>query len=62
MLGGAKGPQRDIVVVNAAPAVVVAGLAEGFEDGIAKAEAAIDDGAALAVLERAVAFSASAAG
>jgi len=61
VLAGDRGPQRDIVVVNAAPAIVVAGLAEGFADGIAKAEQAIDDGAALAVLERAVEFSASAA-
>jgi anthranilate phosphoribosyltransferase len=61
ILEGARGPQRDIVVVNAAPAVVVAGLADGFAEGIARAEAAIDSGAALSVLERAVEFGRQAA-
>ncbi len=59
VLEGATGPQRDVVVVNAAPAIVAAGLAEGFADGIALAVEAIDGGAAAAVLERAVAFSAA---
>ena len=57
VLEGARGPQRDIVVVNAAPAIVVAGLAEGFEDGIVRAGEAIDSGAAAAVLDAAVAYS-----
>ncbi len=60
ILGGAAGPQRDVVVVNAAPAIVAAGLAAGFAEGIARAEAAIDGGAAASVLDRAVEFSASA--
>ena len=60
VLAGTAGPHRDVVVVNEAPAIVVAGLADGFADGIARAEEALDSGAAAAVLERAVAFSASA--
>jgi anthranilate phosphoribosyltransferase len=59
ILAGEGGPQRDVVVVNAAPAIVVAGLATGFAEGIALAEQAIDSGAAAAVLDRAAEFSAS---
>ena len=58
VIEGAAGPHRDVVVINAAPAIVVAGLADGFEDGILLAQQAIDGGAAAAVLERAVEFSA----
>lgn len=58
VIEGAQGPYRDIVVINAAPAIVVAGLADGFEDGILLAQQAIDGGSAAAVLERAVSFSA----
>ncbi|MCP3975008.1 MAG: anthranilate phosphoribosyltransferase [bacterium] len=57
ILAGEKGPHRDIVVINAAPAIVVAGLADGFAEGIALAELAIDGGAAEAVLAQAVEFS-----
>jgi anthranilate phosphoribosyltransferase len=57
ILEGAAGPKRDITLVNAAPAIVVAGLAEGFVDAVALAEQSIDSGDALAVLEATVAFS-----
>lgn len=60
VLEGAAGAHRDIVVVNAAPAIVVAGLADGFAEGIALAQLAIDGGAAAAVLAQAVEFSAGA--
>jgi anthranilate phosphoribosyltransferase len=60
ILAGAAGPRRDVVVVNAAPAIVVAGLATGFAEGIILAEQAIDSGAAATVLERAVDFSSTA--
>ena len=60
VLAGDVGPPRDVVVVNAAPAIVVAGLAPGFAEGIALAEQSIDSGAAAAVLAGAVEFSASA--
>jgi len=58
VIEGDSGPNRDVVVINAAPAIVVAGLADGFEDGILLAQQAIDSGAAAAVLQRAVNFSA----
>jgi anthranilate phosphoribosyltransferase len=54
ILGGEKGPKRDIAVVNAAPAIVAAGLAPGFEEGVRQAAAALDSGSAAAVLDRVV--------
>jgi len=57
VLAGEPGPCRDIVVINAAPAIIVAGLADGFAEGIALAEQAIDGGDAIGVLERIVEFS-----
>jgi anthranilate phosphoribosyltransferase len=56
ILNGRPGPKRDIAVVNAAPAIVVAGLADGFVEAVALAGEAIDSGDALAVLDRALAF------
>jgi anthranilate phosphoribosyltransferase len=58
ILEGVGGPKRDIALVNAAPAIVVAGLAEGFVEAVDLAAQSIDSGDALAVLEGAVAFSA----
>lgn len=57
ILGGVRGPRRDIAMVNAAPAIVAAGLADGFTEAMALAIQAIDSGDALGVLERVVAFS-----
>ena len=54
VLGGERGPQRDVTLINAAAAIVAAGLAEGFADGIAHAEESIDSGAAAASLDAAV--------
>ncbi len=51
LLGGEAGPYRDIVILNAAAALVVAGRAADLAEGAAKAAAAIDSGAALAKLE-----------
>ncbi len=47
-----KGPRRDIVVLNAAAALIVAGLADSFEPALGQAEAAIDEGKALHCLEK----------
>jgi anthranilate phosphoribosyltransferase len=52
VLDGLRGPARDIVVLNAGAALVVAGRAESMREGIARAEAAIDSGAAGDTLDR----------
>jgi anthranilate phosphoribosyltransferase len=50
VLGGATGPRRDAVLANAAAALVVAGVAADWHDGIGRAAEAIDSGAAAAAL------------
>ncbi|MEA2000675.1 MAG: anthranilate phosphoribosyltransferase [Actinomycetota bacterium] len=57
ILEGVSGPKRDIALVNAAPAIVVAGLAEGFVEAMELAAQSIDSGDGLAVLEGAIRFS-----
>jgi anthranilate phosphoribosyltransferase len=52
LLGGAAGPPRDIVALNAAAAIYVAGLAEDLHEGMEKAARSIDTGAAMTCLER----------
>lgn len=54
ILAGRTGPKRDAAVINAAPAIVAAGLARGFLDAVDKANEAIDSGLAREVLDRAV--------
>lgn len=51
VLEGERGARRDIGVLNAAAALVVAGRATGLSEGAAMATAALDSGRALAVLE-----------
>ena len=46
VLAGERGPQRDIVLVNAAAALVAAGRAETFLEGMALGVVSIDSGAA----------------
>lgn len=46
VLGGEPGPVRDIVCLNAAAALVVAGLVDTVQDGLVRAQEAIDDGSA----------------
>jgi len=50
ILAGATGPKRDVVLLNAAYALVAAGVARDVEAGLEKSRAAIDDGLALAKL------------
>ncbi len=57
LTGQERGPRRDIVVLNAAAAIVVAGLADDFARAIPRAEASIDQGKALHCLERLVEIS-----
>jgi anthranilate phosphoribosyltransferase len=52
VLGGERGPRRDVVVLNAAAALIVAGRAASLREGAAQAEKAIDAGAAARMLER----------
>ncbi len=54
VLAGEHGPARDIVALNAGAALLIAGTASTIADGIARAERALDDGSAAAVLERLV--------
>jgi len=54
LAGKDRGPRRDIVVLNAAAAIVVAELADSFERAIPLAQASIDDGKALQCLEKLV--------
>jgi anthranilate phosphoribosyltransferase len=55
VLDGEEGPRRDLVLINAAAAIYVGGLASDLGDGVAKAKAAIDSGAAGNVLDGLVA-------
>jgi len=54
LLDGTKGPVRDIVVFNAGCALHIAGLAADIGEGIERAAASIDSGAAAGVLAAAV--------
>jgi len=56
ILEGSPGPKRDVALVNAAPAIVAAGLADGFTDAMALAAHAVDSGGAAATLERSLAM------
>jgi len=50
--GKDRGPRRDIVLLNAAGVLLVAGVEEDLEAGMERAAALIDSGASLAALER----------
>lgn len=52
VLNGERGPKRDIVLLNAAAALVVADRATDLREGIALAAESIDSGAALNALEK----------
>jgi len=52
MLDGAKGPIRDIVLLNTAAALIVAGQVENLKDGVAEGAKTIDSGAARATLDK----------
>jgi anthranilate phosphoribosyltransferase len=56
ILAGKKGPRRDIAVLNAAAALLVAGKAGDLEEGISLAGESIDSGAAMRVLDSLVEF------
>jgi len=51
------GPRRDVVVFNAAAAIMLSGKAPGFADGVALAQQSIGSGSAAEVLEKLVEIS-----
>jgi len=58
ILGGAeRGPCRDMVVLNAAAAIVVGGFADDFAGGISMAADSIDEGRAMTSLEKLIEIS-----
>ena len=57
LLDGERGPYRDIAILNAAAALIVAGRTTDLADGARRAARSIDDGAAAHALSRLVAIS-----
>lgn len=51
ILGGEKGPHRDVVLLNAAAALLAGGAVENLREGVALAASSIDSGRAMAKLE-----------
>lgn len=56
ILRGRKGPKRDIVCLNAAPAFVAAGKAKTLQEGFQLANKVIDSGVPMEKLNRLIAF------
>jgi anthranilate phosphoribosyltransferase len=54
VLGGAPGPRREVVLLNAAAGLVVGGAAEDLAGGLELAARAVDSGAAAALLDQMV--------
>ena len=50
--GKEKGPRKDIVILNAAAAIIAGNLADDFKSAIGLAEASVSDGEASACLEK----------
>jgi anthranilate phosphoribosyltransferase len=55
--GKETGPRKDIVILNAAAAIIAGNLADDFGSAIARAEASVRDGKALACLEKLIEIS-----
>jgi anthranilate phosphoribosyltransferase len=62
LLGGAQGPLRDVVLLNSAASLIVAGRAASLRQGAELAAQSIDSGAAREVLEKLVAMTNGRAG
>ncbi len=60
LLGGKTGAFRDIVLFNAAAALIVGGKAASLGDGVERAAKSIDSGAARAALDRLISITAKA--
>jgi len=50
--GKESGPRKDIVILNAAAAIIVSGLADDFESAIEMAKTSVNNGKALGCLEK----------
>ncbi|MFO0773644.1 MAG: anthranilate phosphoribosyltransferase [Nitrospiraceae bacterium] len=61
ILQGRKGPKRDIVCMNAAPALVAGGIVKTLREGCEVAGRTIDSGRAIAKLDQLVAYTKKAA-
>ncbi|MDY7079629.1 MAG: anthranilate phosphoribosyltransferase [Chloroflexota bacterium] len=57
LTGADRGPRRDVVLLNAAAALVAGGAAANLEEGVACAAKSIDSGAALNTLDIFIAYS-----
>ncbi len=57
ILAGERGPARDIVLLNTAAALLIAGAVHTIDEGLGRAGEAIDTGRAAAVLEKLIAVS-----
>lgn len=57
VLAGEPGPRRSVTLLNAGAGIYAANAADSFAEGIALAAAAIDSGAAQAVMDRLATFS-----
>jgi anthranilate phosphoribosyltransferase len=57
LTGKEAGPRKDIVILNAAAAIIAAGLADDFEPAMKLANASVSDGRALACLEKLIEIS-----
>ncbi len=55
--GKEQGPRKDIVVLNAAAAIIVGGLADNFESAINKAKDSVNSGKAMECLQRLIGIS-----
>jgi anthranilate phosphoribosyltransferase len=57
LTGKETGPRRDIVILNAAAAIIAGNLADDFEPAVKMAEASVSEGKALACLEKLIEIS-----
>ena len=57
LLGGEKGPYRDIVLLNSAAALYVDGKVDNLKDGISLSENSIDNGKAKIALKNLIRIS-----
>ena len=59
--GQDRGPRRDVVLLNAAAALVAGRAAADLQEGVTRAAESIDSGAALSTLDALIAYSQTAA-